>query len=289
MTDIAFRQYDPEILARLQEAELEILSAFDGICLELGLRYFVHYGALLGAIRHKGPIPWDDDIDVAVPRDDFERFVEYCDAHPELPWGFMDPLHRRDCTKTVPVFYKKGTVFAEDELGWKPGIGIDVFPFDHLPDDKRARRRELSRATFQRRLMYLCNRDPRIPLSGWKYYVAKTICKIARRVLMLFHVRGDVLYRRFEARNRLCDKRYGESNYVTTLFAANPDRSVISPDQFEGKDIPFSSTEVRGPKDPDTVLTQIYGDYMQLPPEEKRMNHCPLHLDFGDGKGDVLA
>lgn len=288
MPDIAFRQYDPRVLERLQRAELEVLAAFDEICRMLDLRYFVHYGALLGAIRHKGPIPWDDDIDVAIPREDFTAFVAYCDAHPELPFGYMDPAHRADCTKTVPIFYKKGTVFAEDDLGWQPGISIDLFPFDHLPEDERARRHELKRAIFQRRLMYLSNRDPRIPLSGAKYYAAKALCKIARAGLVLFRINGADLFKRFDRRNIACNERNIGSSFVTSFYSSNPEGSVIDSSQFEVIDIPYLNTVVRGPKDPDAVLSHHYGNYMELPPENQRVNHCPMHLDFGDGEGDVL-
>lgn len=288
MADIAFRQYDDETLKRLQDAELDVLSAFDSICRKLDLRYFVHYGSLLGAIRHKGPIPWDDDLDVALPREDFITFVNYCDAHPELPYGYMDPAHRPDCTKTVPLFYKKGTVFAEDDLGWQPGIGIDLFPFDYLPDDEKSRMRELRRGIFQRRLMYLCFRDPRIPLSGWKYYAAKAVCKVTRGILLLFRVKGSTMFDRFEKKNLLSNEKNRGSAYMTSFFSGNPIGSVLNPEQFEVADIPYAGTTIRGPKDPDALLRHHYGDYMQLPPEDQRVNHCPLHLDFGDGKGDVL-
>ena len=289
MADYAFRKYDPETLRRLQNTEIEVLKAFDGICRELGLSYFVHYGALLGAMRHKGPIPWDDDLDVAILRDDFTKFVAYCDSHPDLPWGYMDSAHRSDCTKTVPLFYKKGTVFAEDDLGWRPGIGIDVFPFDYLPNDERACRREIRRANFQRRIMYLCNRDPRIPYSGWKYYAAKGICKVARGLLVLFRVSGQDVFNSFERNNIRSNERNRGSEYVTTFFDLNPKKSAIRPDQFDTVGLFFDGEMVRGPKDPDMLLRLYYGDYMVLPPEEQRVNHAPVHLDFGDGKGDVLG
>lgn len=289
MADIAYRQYDPDVLRRLQAAELEVLKAFDGICRELDLRYFVHYGALIGALRHGGPIPWDDDIDVAMPREDFSAFVAYCDEHPEMAWGYMDPAHHPDCANTVPIFYRKGTVFAEDDIGWQPGISIDIFPFDHVPDDEGEREREIRRADFLRRLLYLCYRDPRIPLEGWKYYAAKALCRAARGGIALLRVRGADVFRYFESKNRQTDQRNAGSAQMTTFFAAAPRKSLLSADQFEGSDLPFAGTTIRGPKDPDGLLRLVYGDYMQLPPEDERVNHCPAHLDFGDGLGDILS
>lgn len=70
-------------LRQMQEGALSILKKLDGICREQGLRYFLFYGTLIGAIRHKGFIPWDDDLDVAMPRPDFDRLVEYCRRHRE--------------------------------------------------------------------------------------------------------------------------------------------------------------------------------------------------------------
>ena len=288
MDDIAFRQYDENTLKRLQDTELEVLIAFDNICRDLNLRYFVHYGALIGALRHRGPIPWDDDIDVAIPRDDFMAIVSYCDSHPDLPYGYMDPAHKDNCTKTVPLFYKKGTVFAEDDIGWQPGIGVDLFPFDYLPEDERLRAREIRRANIQRRLMFLCFRNPRIPLSGWKYYAATVVCNIMRALLTLFRIRGSSIFRLFEQYNLRSNEKNRGSTFATSFFSANPEKSTLNPKQFEVVDIPYAGTEVRGPNDPDVLLKSIYGDYMQLPPENQRINHRPLHLDFGDGKGDVL-
>lgn len=289
MADIAYRQYDPDVLRRLQAAELEVLKAFDEICRELDLRYFVHYGALIGALRHGGPIPWDDDIDVAMPRKDFSAFVAYCDEHPEMEWGYMDPTHHPECANIVPIFYRKGTVFAEDDIGWQPGISIDIFPFDHVADDAGKRAGEIRRATFLRRLLYLCYRDPLIPLEGWKYHVAKALCKIARWGIVLFRVKGADVFRSFESKNRQTDQRNAGSSQMTTFFDAAPLKSLLSADQFEGSDLPFAGTTIRGPKDPDGLLRTVYGDYMQLPPEGERVNHCPAHLDFGDGCGDVLS
>ena len=107
MGDTLYRQYEPELLKQLQKEELEVLLVFDQICKEQGLAYFLHYGALIGTMRHQGFIPWDDDIDVAMTREDYNKFVLYCQEHPDMNYAYVDATLRVDFTKNIPLFYKK--------------------------------------------------------------------------------------------------------------------------------------------------------------------------------------
>lgn len=284
MADRLYKEYDPATLKKLQDVELEVLLEFDRICKEEGLVYFIHYGALLGALRHKGFIPWDDDIDIGMPRKDYEKFVQYCENHPSMDYAYIDAIKEKKFTKNIPLFYKKGTVFATDDIGLRPGIGIDIFVYDYLSENTKEQKKQINRSNMLRRLYYLCYRDPIIPFSGLKYWIAKTVCKFARFGLRVLHISPQKLYGKFEELGKKANK--SPSQYMTTFFSANPYKSRISKDQFEVISVKFEGKEVYAPKKPDTLLRQIYGNYMEIPPVEKRVNHCPLFLDFGDG--DVL-
>ena len=279
MADRLYKQYDPEVLKKLQHYELEVLSAFDQICKEHGWVYFLHYGTLIGALRHKGFIPWDDDVDVAMPREDYEQFVAYCAAHPSEKYAYVDANLRMDYTKGIPIFYKKGTVFSLDDIGWKPGIGIDIFVYDWVSQDAKKRNKQIAKANFYRRLFYLCYRDPLIPFSGVQYYLAKGICKIARAGLKIFRLSPKALYRRFKI---VSQSEINEKEEMTTFFSSNPIRCCMPKEQFEVSSVSFEGHSFYAPKDPDKILRPIYGDYMVIPPEEKRVNHCPEFLEFGE-------
>lgn len=288
MAKAHYLAYDPDVLSRLQKAELEVLLELDRICREEGLRYFIQFGALIGAMRHGGPIPWDDDIDIAMPREDYDRFAAYCAAHPESDYAFVNADTNPAFTKYVPLFYRKGTAFAEDAQGMVPGIGIDIFPYDYIADDPAVMQQVIQRANFQRRMLYLRYRSPRIPYGGLKGAAATAICQIARGGLVMLQLSMQRMYRQFEKANRACSERYFGSEQMVCFFSSNPTRSAVRAEQFEVRDLEFSGETVFGPKDPDAVLRPVYGDYMQIPPEDKRVNHCPAILDFGDHAEQAL-
>ena len=281
MADRLYREYDTEVLKKLQQVELEVLIEFDRICKMEGLVYFLQFGALLGAVRHKGFIPWDDDIDVGMPREDYEKFVAYCEAHTESEYGYVDPSKKKDYTKYLPYFYKKGTAFGTDALGWIQGIGIDIFVYDHMETDPNKHKMECRKADWYRRLFYLYYRDPVIPFNGIKYLMVKLICRVAHYGIH-FLSNPQKLYAKLE-NNSLKNRAKTTSEWCTTFFESNPYRARIKKEQFEVIPIQFEGQSFYAPKDPHGMLKQIYGDYMKLPPVEKRFNHCPAILDFGEG------
>ena len=127
--------YPEDSLQRLQAVDLEIAAAVDKICRENDIDYFIDGGTLLGAVRHGGFIPWDDDIDIGMPKDDFDRFCEIAPAL--LPKGYS--LHTSANTKGfAPLWtkvFKNDTKFIEDvctEAGYEQGIFVDILPFCRL-------------------------------------------------------------------------------------------------------------------------------------------------------------
>ena len=280
-----FRSYKPDVLKKLQQEEKEVLLFFDSLCKENGWKYFLDYGALLGAVRHQGFIPWDDDIDVAMPRKDFEEMKQYMASHPELEYGYTDPLTDPKFSKYVPLFYRKGTIFQNDQIGTPPGIGIDIFVFDAVSTDPGKRKKDVNRANLQRRLHYLCYRDPLIPYEGILYYLIYAICKVARWGLKILRVDPVKLFRSFEKANRKSSRDYAASGWMITYFDADPNKNLIPETAFQTVDLTFEGHQLQTPADYDTLLCNLYGkDYMTLPPEEKRVNHSAMRICFGDGE-----
>lgn len=264
----------------VKQAQMDLLAELDRLCKKWDIPYFLTAGTLIGAVRHDGFIPWDDDLDVGLLR-------KYCDRLEEACALDLDPAYYLHSWKSDPhsphCFYKlkiKGTHYPEEiAAGTKmdDGIFIDIFPFDNAPDDPKERKRHnrkrvwlqkmlLLRANFDlggnskaKRLIYAFMKLVALmrPLDGWKNSFLKLQNKYN-------HLKTK------EAVN-LCGaySYYRESQEIAVL-------EELMAHNFEG--IPYSI-----PKDYDTFLRRQYGNYMQLPPEEQRVGrHNIVGLDFGD-------
>ncbi len=256
------RPIDQQECKRIQ---LEILDGIDQFCREHGLRYSLAYGTLLGAVRHKGFIPWDDDIDLFLPRPDYERFRKDFMA-PDL--YLIDLAERDDCVETFLKVCKSGTVMVDRFFGreiW--GVFVDVFPIDGAPADNLTEHYN-SLDQIREKLFRIC-----------PYY--KSVKK-RRFPLMLKYVAKRLVfpypYSFMNMKKKLVDKQksiaYETSEIVGVYFAAEKTRTFfekrvyddIGTLSFEGRTCPVI-------RQYDTYLKQLYGDYMQFPPEEKRIPH----------------
>lgn len=272
----------PETLRRLQLTELDVLRAVRAACDALGVEYFLDSGTLLGAVRHGGFIPWDDDIDVGMRRADFERFLS--GAADALPAGYS--LHTFDNTPgfagMFAKVYKDGTSFetAETrEAGCPQGIFVDVFPYDDLPADSAERTRRLRRAGLWQRVSYLHHAGAvTVPFAGVAGALARGACRVMHGVVrMLFSREG--IRSRFDAATAPAGDTSGLfASYAYPEFGPFP-ADVLFPVGaclFEGER--FSC-----PHDPLKYLELAYGpNWNVLPPESQRRTHAPLSLDFGE-------
>ena len=147
--------YTAEQLKCLQEIEIDILKEIERVCDVLDIQYFANYGTLLGAVRHKGFIPWDDDIDICMLRKDYDRFI--LEAPKVLKKGYT--LQHFLVDPNTPTYHAKvrkdGTRFAEDYIENMPihqGIFVDVFPYDKTADDEECRKKHMKKARLARHL-----------------------------------------------------------------------------------------------------------------------------------------
>ena len=141
------RTYEPEVLKRLQQTELEILKDFASVCDKYKLPYFVVYGTAIGAVRHHGFIPWDDDTDVAMLRKDYDRFLEVVDQELGDKYKILTPEIDKNYAGSVTHLQRKGTKFVPEfskDLKCDMCIDLDIFPLDHVAmDPKKAKIQEL--------------------------------------------------------------------------------------------------------------------------------------------------
>lgn len=246
------------VLRRVQLIELEILHELARRCEEASLRWFVIGGTLLGAARHRGFIPWDDDVDVGMPRPDYERFEALCLRSPDerFPWQSCatDPAY--------PFMYGKllhgGTRVVEPALAHLPirhAVAVDVFPLDGAPGSGLGRR--VHELAFKVAVTAL---GARIRRRGPRRYAAYLFRAIPRSWATGL-VSG--LAARFP---------YDASPYVVNASGAWGYRRECQPrSRFEpSATLPFEGLTVPVPGRWHEYLSHVYGDYLQLPPPAKR-------------------
>lgn len=238
---------------------LDILINVASFCDYHDIKYSLGYGTLIGAIRHKGFIPWDDDIDIIMMRDDYERFVStYKDERYKIISGEEQINHthiRISDSKTV-LKYTKPT--AQSTL-YKAGLWIDVFPIDKVPDS------QIDFKKFKNRITKLCELRLFGDVGSYNTYkgrIAKTIVK-----------RSSGILRKYIYRNMV---RYNKKDTQTVAnLALYYSRVPPFPIQYMSDyiDVEFEGHSFKAISQYDSWLKGIYGDYMQLPPEDERVAH----------------
>lgn len=277
--------YDPETLHRLQRVELDILRDFMDLCDRHNLTYFGIAGTGIGAKRHGGFIPWDDDIDVAMPRKDFERFLKY--AKEELADRYI-PLNA-EYDSRFPMMttrlMKKGTVFVEEALKDAKcpcGIFLDLYVMDNVADNKIAYELQSWEAWFWSKLLVLrCMPKPFLFQTGWKAKVIWAICRVVHETMKLLHISPAWLRKRCEKVCRRYEKK--KTRRMAFLPDTSPYWNVIDKTKlFPLRKLPFEDLELNFANNMEELLTNQYGAYMEMPPVEKRKTHYPYRLKFGE-------
>ena len=282
---MAFKQYeDPEVLREVQLACTRILGELDRVCRELDIPYVVYGGTAIGAVRHQGFIPWDDDVDVCLARRDYERFLREAPAVLGAEFSIENARTRDHYPNMFTKLALRGTQFIPEfckDCTYRMPVAIDLMPFDNVPDDPAAYRRQSRETWVWGRLIYLrASGRPFLTLTGWKRTLALTASLTAHWGMRLLRVSPRWLQARWEKAAR----RYEHDQ--TELMADYCDQNPLAwavrhDDLFPAVDVPFEDITVKLPREYDAILTQGYGDYMQLPPVEQRKNHQPHHIDLG--------
>lgn len=274
-----YTEYDNQTLKHLQSLELMILKDFIKICEENNLTYYMYAGSLLGAVRHNGFIPWDDDLDVVMFRDDFEKFKEIFIASQNDKYELLCNETHRDYFHLLAKLMLKGTKFEEswvNQVDFHIGINMDIFVLDDLSDNNFKRNYQLKKSFFYNKLLIMS----KIKLDDLPF-VTKVITHTGYYILNLFRIKPSTLNKR--CLNFL--KKYKNSNAECVFdisATAEEYPQIFSKDDFKDiEKIQFEDINVNIPSGYDNILKSLYGDYMQLPPKEDRYNHITETLDFG--------
>ena len=260
----------------------DILHFFDGLCKQHGLRYFVAYGTAIGAIRHKGIIPWDDDIDVVMPRPDYERLVKICETTQFDNYELLTPYNTPGYYMPFAKMCNKNTTLVEsEEFHCVLGMYIDIFVYDGMSDDPATQQ------TMLRRYVKYWNR---FTVVSSHYSRKKIFSKLKRgEVKDLIHYWLLSLNRPFFRKRflKILHDTVHAFNYddCDTIVKYPPgygDREVIPKKMIAGSiEVPFETITVTIQARYDELLRRYFGDYMQYPPlEQQHSNHLIAYINL---------
>lgn len=288
------RNYNPEVLKQLQSVEIDMLERFTTICEKYDIRYFAIFGTAIGCMRHHDFIPWDDDVDIGMLKEDYEKLRAVPKSEWEPSLVLCDPFDdNEDHFFPYPRIYRLNTTLIPESFaamidrkrnntGIKyNGVWIDIFVFHRFQSMKEI-------ASVKKRAIVLRK----------KYLYAKKMKRIdsetsiARKLLascenaysffinMLCTAPEKAIYQKYNALFK------EEGDLVTTIdypYENSPELTTLNINELLPlRRASFSGLTVFVPNNVEKNLRNIYGDYMKLPPPEKRENHAPSFLDLGE-------
>ena len=257
-----------EELRKIGLIQLEIMDEVHNICEEEQITYYMIGGTLLGAVRHSGFIPWDLDIDVGMPREDYERFKKICSKRLQYPYVYLDHTQCRTFFRPHAVISRMDTRISikYDDVNPKLldlGIYIDIFPLDNAPDDSKLRQKQSERLLKIRKFKSI-----RIPYSyshkKWKRYAHYAVSA----ALFWIPVRKINQYQQ----DQMQKYRYQKTKCICSMGSQYAYSKQCMDREIYGEPVllDFEGRKYYAPANYKAYLTQLYGDYMKLPPEEKR-------------------
>ncbi len=266
-------------------AGLRMLELFDTVCRKYDLKYFVYYGTLLGAVRHQGFVPWDDDIDVVMLREDYEKFQAVAPAEIQEPYFFQNsytdrllwPFSKIRDSRTTAIEPK----FAKVE-GFHQGIFMDIFPLDSVPDGKNMQFPVIEEIQKLLWNIVMIPRQVLVELSGGKEMILDP-------GFIVDLVKEDVRYR-FRVFEEFMASHFGETeqvNYILHEMYPTHYRSAKLKWFQETVYLPFEHLRVPAPAEYDQILTQSYGDYHK--PVRGGTEHEDIILEPEIPYGEYLA
>lgn len=273
-------QYDPETLRRLQLALLEMLHEIDDVCRKHDITYFLDSGSALGAVRHGGFIPWDDDIDLGMMREDYERFLAIAPKALPKNLRLVEPATTEHYSPMFAKVMKRGTKFyakETTEAGFDLGIFIDIFPFDHLGPDPVVARKQMGTCRRWQKISYLYHAPSVVvPHQGALGALERGACRVAHNVLSRT-TSADTIYRNYLSAAKLGQSSSDECACLSYPKPRPYPKTIFLPTRR----IPFEDGEFPVAANVEAYLERSYGpDWNQLPPPEKRRNHKPEILEF---------
>lgn len=272
--------YTTEQIEKVQNIELRNLEVLRDVCSKLDVKFFAYGGTLIGAVRHKGFVPWDDDLDVGMLRVDYDKFVSEASKHLPNEYELQTPYNTPGTPYPYTKLRLKGTKYVEygyHRLNIEQGIYVDIYPIDDLPDDdvlfhKQFRQYQfLSRIYDWRQCPFLSDESlsKKVLIKRGIKFCLSLALKLIPQAYLINKI--DSVATRY---NGCQTQRKGNLNFprpVNVFYNIQP---------FEEGE--FSGHSILLPGGWNQHLSFRYGNYMEFPPEEERIGHKPYLLDFGE-------
>lgn len=263
-------------LERLHDELLKILKYVHSLCEEHNICYFLGYGSCLGAVRHHGFIPWDDDVDIIMPYPDYVRLIHVF-QNLDGPYKFMCYENDNEASIAYGKIYDSRTVLIEEEVNSKPiGLYVDIFPLYGLPKSEIGIKYEFLKIQL---LAFILSCARKRTVKGRN--VTRTL---ARWILTPYAKKRGARYFVNNIHTVVRENRYEESEKVANLppiYSMN--NEILKKEIFlERVLVDFETIKAYIPKRYNEYLSTIYGDYMKLPPIEKRINPHKFSLIYLD-------
>ena len=257
-------------LKEIQGIELNLLLQLDSICRENNLRYSLGGGSLLGAIRHKGFIPWDDDIDVMMPRPDYEAFLKLCRTQ-DVAFNLITYDTVEGYNGLFSKIWDPATMIRDDLMGvsYELGVSIDVFPLEGLGNSEAEAYRIFKKTAWNREMLNA--------VTWKKFFRSKTHSILIEPIRFAMFVLSRFtdpkkLLRKVDEEN--LRHPFEGSEYAGCVCGSYREQEIMKTDTFRNYiDVEFEGHSLRAIQNYDEYLTKHYGDYMALPPKEKQVTH----------------
>lgn len=281
-----FKDYDdPALLRSVQLAQTQILKEFDRLCRELEIPYAVYGGTAIGAVRHGGFIPWDDDTDVCLTRADYERFLAEAPALMAQEFELHNLVELEDFPYMYTKMILKGTKFIHEwakEATYELPLALDVFPLDNLAPTRALFRKQSRQTWFWGRLLFLHGTPrPYLEVGGVLRPLIYSVTTLTHHALHSLGIRQRWIQKMWERSARRYE--HLQAPAMTDFTMMDPLTWVVTKEElFPTVDVPFEDIVVKLPHEHDLLLTRGYGEYLELPPVEKRKNHQPHLVDLGE-------
>ena len=267
-------------IADLQDEMLDILKYTIDVCEKNGLTYWVVAGTLLGAVRHGGFIPWDDDLDIHMPRKDYEKLWKLLRRERSGRYVLCRTTKNRNYHHRVMQMVDTGTTFihtrcVDEDI--EHGVYIDIIPLDVCPENKFDQMLQMFFASVFSIYNIQCKPE----------YNGNRIMAIITEILLRLIPGKNLRYKIWKAAEKhmvkYCyDENYASSKYVKVITSTMKElRHPFLKEWFGDRKMQFEDIEVNVPSNAEAYLTAMYGDYMALPPEEKRIvRHNTIYIDL---------
>ena len=292
-------EYTQEQLKKIRSIELDLYHQLARICEKYNLTFVTGFGTTLGAIRHKGFIPWDDDMDFLMPRKDYEKLIEVAESELEYPYKLLEPRLTDGYVMSFAKLERDDSTFveaADKHFTYHCGIYIDIFPMDYWPQEEKKRDKVAGKCYVLLKLMVLATyRRPKFPkgLKGIKKFFSVIGCAIISAFLKLFRISTLKLYKKYLKLASSTSRKKAEG-YVTDMTWCWIRNHHMFGLQYKDEDlftqhyVDFEDDKIPVPKEYDKYLTIAYRDYMKLPPEGSRHSHKPAVLAF-PGEPEIVS